>query len=456
MRRSSGWVCAARVAVTSALLASPAVASPEGVVVTTGGDRHDVVARVLADYGVEIERSKLKRERVGNPDADPLGGVPVRQDLDSYRTRHTITPRLELGVGPNVWLWAGLPVVLADDRELSLHDGVSRDSSSTLQDGILPGTGYDAKENGAGFAATDDRVFRGQRRSGLDQVIGGLGVALMNQRRDGTKPTWKLGVEGRFAVGKVARLDSTDPGGNTAVGRGVHELRLWTTVAKRVSFVETYVGMAWQTPIVTKDASLFRDLGYGSINVDPPQQAELKGGLEAVVYDQPKKDMRVGIDLGAKLVANFEGRDYSEMWEALAIGGDSQRMNAPLLLDSDPVAMGVQALSHPGISNIENHLEMGGNLAVRAQLGKNFQLALLAEVIWKTDHTITFADAGTDLPTCSSGQTSGCEIINNDLIDAGTEEENPAFVADVDLVGHRYRSVDGLGLVLGVQATGSF
>jgi hypothetical protein len=456
MRRSFRWVCAARVAATTALLASPAVASPDGVVVTTGGDRHDVVARVLVDYGVEIDRSRLVRERVGNPDADPLGGVPVRQDLDALRTRHTLTPRLELGVGPNVWLWAGLPVVLADDRELSLHDGVSREGSSTLQDGILPSAGYDAKENGAGFAATDDRVFRGQRRSGLDQVIGGIGVALMNQRRDLTKPTWKLGVEGRFAVGKVARFDAMDPGANTAVGRGVHELRLWTTVAKRVSFVETYFGAAWQVPVVTKDASPFRDLGYGSINVDPPQQAELKGGLEAAVFERPKDDLRVGVDVGGRLVAIFEGRDYSEMWEALAIAGDARRPDAPLVLDADPVAAGRQGLSHPGISNIENHLEMSGNLAVRAQLGKNFQLALLAEVIWKTDHSITFADAGVDLPTCDGGQTAGCEVINNDLIDAGTEEENPAFVAEIDLVGHRYRSVDGLGLVLGVQATGSF
>jgi hypothetical protein len=433
-----------------------AAASPDGIVVTTGGDRHDVVARVTVDYGVQFDSSRLVRERVGNPDADPLAGVPVRQDLESTRTRHLVTPRLELAVGPGVWLSAALPLVVADDRELALHDGVSRDGSTTLQDGFLPGGGYDAQNGGNGFTAADDRVFRGQRRAGLDQVVAGVGVAIMNQRRDATKPTWKLGAEGKIAVGKVARFDVMDPGANTAVGRGVHELRLWTTVAKRVSFVETYFGIAWQVPIVTKDASPFRDLGFGATNIDPSQKGELRMGLEAALYDRPKDDLRIGLDLGARLTANFEGRDYSEIWEVLAAAGDARLADAPLVLDADPVAAGVQRLSHPGITNIENHLEMGGNLAVRAQLGKNFQLALRGELIWKTDHTITFADAGIDLPTCGANQTTGCETASNDLIDAGTEEENPAFVSRVDLVGHRYRSLDGLGVVLGVQASGSF
>ncbi len=452
MRRTCGW------AFGWALLATggTAAASPDGVVVTTGGDRHDVVARLGVDYGVQLDRSRLVRERVGDPDADPLGGVPVRQDLDASRTRHFVTPRLELGVGPGVWLSAALPIIVADDRELALHDGVSRDGSTTLQDGFLPNGGYDAQNGGQGFVASDDRVFRGQRRAGLDQVVVGVGAAVMNQRRDSTKPTWKLGAEGRISIGKVARFDVMDPGANTAVGRGVHELRLWTTVAKRVSFVETYFGIAWQAPVVTKDASQFRDLGFGATNINPPQKGELRLGLEVAVYDRPENDLRIGIDVGSRLTAQFEGRDYSEMWEVLAAAGDARVADAPLVLDSNPVTPDVQRLSNPGITNVENHLELGGQLAVRAQLGKNFSLALRAELLWKTDHTITFADAGIDLPTCGAGQTTGCETSANDLIDAGTEEENPAFVPQVDLVGHRYRSVDGLGVVLGLQATGAF
>lgn len=460
--RRSGWVRAARAAaallpaVVPGVLAGSASANPDASVVTIGGDKHDAVIRATVEYGVELDSSRVVREVVGDPELDPLSGVPVHQDLDASRTRHTVTPRLELAFGPGLWVSAALPIVLADDRDLKLHDGVSRDDSSTLRDGLLPTGGFDAQNGGAAFGAGDDSVFRSHRRSGLDQVHAGLGAALMNRRRDATKPTWKVGAEGRFAVGKVARFDAMDPSSNDAVGRGVHELRLWTTVAKRVSFVETYFGVAWQVPIVIKDASLFRDLGYGSTNIKPSQQGELRLGIEAAVVDRPDDDLRVGIDLGSRLTARFEGRDYSEMWEVFALAGDARAADAPLVLDSDPVNAGLQARSHPGITNVENHLELGGNLAVRAQLGKNFQLALTGELVWKTDHTITFADAGLDLPTCSAGQTSGCETANNDLIDDGTEEENPAFVSRVDLVGHRYRSVDGLGVILGVQASGSF
>jgi len=70
--------------------------------------------------------------------------------------------------------------------------------------------------------------------------------------------------------------------------------------------------------------------------------------------------------------------------------------------------------------------------------------------VWKTDHVITFADAGVDLPTCGSGQTTHCETSNNDVINPGTVEVNPLHVGAIDLVGHRYHSEDNVGIVIGV------
>lgn len=436
----------------------PGVASagPDAEVTTIGGDQHDSFVRASVEVRQSRESSQVVREDAGAPGANPLGAVPLRDDLDSEHLRHTVTPRLEAALPAGLWLTVALPVVVSDTRTLSLHRGVDRASSSTISDGFLPMAGYDADHPSTGFAEGDARVFRGRQRQGLDQVLVGLGVTLMNQRRDPSKPTWKLGAELGIAVGKVARFDSMNPSSNEAVGRGVHEVQLWTSVAKRISFLEPYFALSWKAPVLIKDASLFQDLGYGSTNVRPPQQAQVRSGIEVVALDRPAKDLRVGVDLGSRLGARFEGRDYSEMWEVFALAGNANVDGAKLVLDADPVTTGKQALSHPGISNVENHLELGGQLAVRAQLGKNFQLAAMAELLWKTDHALTFADAGIDLPSCSAGQTSGCETLNNDLIDAGTAEENPAFTPAVDLVGHRYRSVSGTGLVFGLQATGSF
>ncbi|MEZ4363876.1 MAG: hypothetical protein R3B48_27120 [Kofleriaceae bacterium] len=453
MRRNVGWVCAISVA-SFGLRLGVAAASPDAALEAQTEEEPSRV-RVSVDYQWELERSQLVRESVGQPSSGPVGAIPVQRDLDSSHARHTITPRLELSLIPGVWLSAALPLVAADDHSLSLHDGVDRATSSTLLDGLLPSDGFDAQNPTRGFA-DGDMLFRSRRRRGLDQVFAGAGVALMDQARDPHKPTWVLGAEVGLAVGQVAKFDAMEPSANEGVGRGVHELHLWTSVARRSARLETTFGIGWRAPFATKSDSPFRDLGYGITNVLPQQEAELTFSLAATALDRPAAHRRIDVRAGARVKAHFEGRGYSELWEVFALAGDARVDGAPLILDRDPVTADTQALSHPGITNLENSLDLGANLGVQAKLGAHVELALTAEVVWKTDHAITFADAGIDLPTCAAGQTTGCELANNDLIDAGTEEENPAFVSRIDLVGHRYRSTEGFGAVLGVRLGGSF
>jgi hypothetical protein len=166
--------------------------------------------------------------------------------------------------------------------------------------------------------------------------------------------------------------------------------------------------------------------------------------------DNPAENTRISFDLGTRIVGHFEGRAYTEMWEVLAFAGDS-RGSGPLILDADPTRSGVQPLSHPGVSNIENYLETTGRFGVRAQIGPHVRFGVIADIVWKTDHAITFADAGTDLPTCDTGRQP-CEDDFNDLVNPGTEEVNPLHNATIDLVGHRYMSLDNFDVVLGVEA----
>jgi hypothetical protein len=78
------------------------------------------------------------------------------------------------------------------------------------------------------------------------------------------------------------------------------------------------------------------------------------------------------------------------------------------------------------------------------------RFAATVDLAWKTDHVITFADAGVDRPTCTGGN-SGCEDDNNDVVNPGTDEVNPLHAPRIDLVGHRYYSQDNFGLVVGVE-----
>ena len=434
---------------TAVILLSTALAraNPDGIVTTAADADNPADLHTTVEYDYEVDKATLFREVLGGG-VDPAAPLPTTKDLTFKQFRHTITPRADLGVYHDTWLSFALPIVVTQSRQLALADGVARDGSSTLLDGILPMQGFDAQDPGT--APPGDLVFRGVNRHGLDQVHLGLNIAPMSQHRDATKPTWKLGGELRLAIGKIMRFDAANPGADTGVSKGVHELRVFTSVDKRFDRTEAYFEMSWQVPVANKKGSLFQDPGFGSTNVGLGQQAGAAFGVEAFAVDDRVNDNHISLDLGAKFDVHFEGRDYSEMWEAFALGGDAQMMG-PLVLDSDPTVDGPQPISHPGISNYENYLQSTARAAVRAQLGPHVRFAASIDLVWKTDHVISFADAGVDLPTCGGDIVVDCENDPNDLVTPGTKEVNPVHVPLIDLVGHRYHSEQNFGVVIGVM-----
>jgi len=414
------------------------------------------------DYAYSVDSARIEREAIG-PGADPNGGVPRDDDLSFKQFRHTLTPKLELGLIRDSWLSVAVPIVIGQARELSL-DGIARDASSTIRDGLLTADGFDARDPGTPLPMSGDLIFRGANRSGLEQVYLGLGAAFMNPHRDPSKPTWKIGADLRLAVGKIMRFDAMKTDTETGVSKGVHELKLWTSFAKRVDRIEGYFDMYWLVPLTARESSLFDDIDqqpgtFGATNTMPGQQAGVSFGFEAFAIDDRANHNSVSFDASARIVGHFEGRDYSEMWEVFALAGDVRRAG-PLVIDRDPTATDVQAVSHPGISNIENYLETAARFGVRGQLGSRVHFGVLVDIAWKTDHAITFADAGVDLPTCSGdpSQIEGrdCEVDSNDLVNPGTTEVNPLHISRIDTVGHRYLSVDNFAFSIGVQAQAQF
>lgn len=419
-------------------------ANPASLVPSAGvPDRH-----VLFDleYRYELDSSTVAREGVG-PGTDPLSPIRRTDDLAFNQFRHVLTPRAEIGVFRDTWLSIALPIIIKQDRELKLADGITRDQSTTLRDGLLPTGGFDARDPNTPPAG--DMVFRGVGRSGLDQIHLGLGVAPMNQERDDTKPTWKIRADLLLAIGSTMKFDALNPGSETGVGRGVHEVRVSTSFDKRYRWTEAWFELFWQRPIATKSGSLFENPGYGASNTMLSQIAGVSAGLELYAVNDKATGNKISFDVGGRSTAHFEGREYTEMWEVFAHAGDS-RGTGPLVLDRDPLADGLQAMNHPGVTNVENYLETTGRFALRAALGNNVRFGAVVDLTWKTDHAISFADAGVDLPTC--GTASGaCENDDNNLVDPGSQEVNPLHAETIDLVGHRYLSQNNFSFSIGVQ-----
>ena len=261
-----------------------------------------------------------------------------------------------------------------------------------------------------------------------------------------------MGSQGRLAVGKVAKISAADLDGSTGVGRGVTELRLWTSMARRLGWAEPYIEAWWLAPVAIKDDSLFGDPGFGARSTMPQQEGGVRFGFEGYAVDQGDEGARLSLEVSARMEAHFEGRNYTEMWEVFSLAGDASG-TGPMILDADPTNDGRQALDHPGVTNIENYLEMGGRFAARIAVGQKFRLAAAFELTAENQHVITFTDAGVDLPECTGAANPSCEVIDDELVTPDTEEVNPLHVPVTDLVGHRYRVGDVLNYVVGINMT---
>lgn len=426
-------------------LAGHAAAEPAELAPTT------LQAVATVDYSYTTEAATIRTETFSNSSTQGIGSVA---DLRASHQQHQITPQVQLGVLPNTWFTFALPVVLGDQRSLALASGVTRDTSATVAAGILPAAGLDANDPTVG--TTGSTMFRGVSRGGLDALYVGLGVAPMGQDRDDTKPTWKIGATIGIPVGEVARFDRAAPSRNTAIGRGIYDVEVWTTFTKRTRRAVPYARFDWRIPVKSQSASLFSNPGFGATNILPAQRAGMRGGASARVVDRAADAVYVDIGFEGRSSVFFEGRAYTEMWEAFAYAGDANTENAPLVLDRDPTVAGVQAFAHPGISNVENHLELGGKFTVAARLGQRVWLNFGVDVFSRTAHAISFADAGVDLPQCAANMTAGCESAVNDVVNPNSAEVNPLHNQRIDLVGHRYL-VDGqLGITASLMATARF
>lgn len=429
-------------------------------------------------YDFNFKQAAILRE--WSDEKNPKGTM-VR-DLLYRQMRHVVTPTLEIGLYKDLAVYAALPIVVSDQRTYAFDKEaepcvyadqasgtnpatcVRHDNSTTIRDGIIPRDGFDATNTAQPFGQfggmDTQTIFKGANRYGLDQLVVGLKIGILNQDRLSHMPKWVIGLEGRFAIGKPMtfsrNITDADPAGNHRVGRGTHELGVWTALSRRYRFLDPFFTAWWYQAIrANGNNTEFRSYGPTQDRVNPQSNVGVSFGTEIVPFERKAKGQKVALNLRGLAMLKYGGRGYSEAWELFADspalvgtyqpgqnGLECDRGAVDQVIqhakdnptDGDPLAnsgvtgaaggRGCQRFS--GITNIQDFATFGMNIALHAQLSKYAVLMIGAMLSTDTRHLITAASRG------KANLGGDTQVVDQ----AG--EINPVRRDVIDQVGRRY------------------
>jgi len=296
------------------------------------GDPFDINISLGFEYS--SKSAKILRE---NSIAQPgltTGGFTTRTlNVASYaETTTKLVPRIDIGIYKDLAAHFSLPIILSHGRELTALDG-SDQSAPALA--------------GAPGEQLFSLPFKSPTRSGIEHVAVGLDYDLLSQARDRTKPTWQIGFEGRFSVGTpmhacnpkatvqcadpsdVNRNGQTDnqPGKefegtsvaarDAGVARGTAAIEVHTMMSKRIKYIEPYGGFSALFEFQQKSS----DYGISDVNATlvnhPPLVGTMTLGMMVIPWENREKFGRLTFDMRFSGQYHSEGRDYSELFDAL-------------------------------------------------------------------------------------------------------------------------------------------
>lgn len=309
---------------------------------------------VSLGFEYSTKSAKILREtNISGPGLTSGGYTSNLLNVANYsETTSKLVPRVDIGIYKDLALYFKLPIIINNSRELTGSDGSDSDESQKVALAGSPG------ETLFGLP------FKSPDRSGVEHLAVGLDLDIMNQARDRTKPTWLFGVEGRFSVGEPMhacnpspkalsgggnQVQCADPGdinrnGQTDAGdsleannasereagvtRGTIGLEVHTMLSKRIKYVEPYGGFTalFEFQQNSSDYGL-TDL-EGSLVNHPPLVGTVTLGLMIIPWENREKFGRLTFDLNLSGQYHSEGRDYSELFDALG-SSDARSLRLP-------------------------------------------------------------------------------------------------------------------------------
>ncbi len=425
---------------TGALAAAPAQAVEVTDVLDAFDDQNDdpfdgsVRLRFVSETRKSViarQQSCLKNDVLGT-NCPGGNSYVLARELEFERVRNTLNVDVRLGLYKDFELYAVIPVVVGDDWKHEFTAGVTSANST-----ILPPS---AKE------ALFKVPYQSTSRSGLGDLQMGLKWAPFNYFRNAGDPTWVFGLEYTAPTGTAMQAK------NTGVGYGLHELTLYSTMSRRaLQVLEPFINVH-VTPLRSGASSgLFVTHGQTQKTVTPGFTLGSNFGLTVVPWENLKKEERLEIEAGFGMDYIGRGREYSEIWEALASPNNpckpSEGCSTGLHDRSEVDPTTGKPRPTDGITEVESYARFNGWAAVHFQPIQYFQLS--AKVGWmaETPHYITFGEVGKDL----DGNANVQQFNKN-----GQNEYSPVFLWSVDQPGQRLRATDISGMTLMFSASGKF
>ena len=419
-------------------------------------DRFDLNAHL--GYERSVDRGVIQREHTEQ-------GERRRSSVaNSEHKRSQLMLGVDVGLWKDMMAFARVPLVLSDDRSVSLLSGQQAARGGTLL--------TDPGDFGGGSSTLFSLPTDSPTRAGFDYLGLGGAVALTNQERKPWLPTWLVSVEGRRAIGGLMRPCKVGDNGpvcgmpsgqdgdfsaslpaSSGVSRGVSAFALETRVSKRFRYFEPYAGLGALVEWASSARKFFQPGGdlKGYAQKAPGRQIMATLGTEFIPWEHKGRFQRVAID--ARLGATYftRGRDYSVLYDALGTSShgalarpnyegvrsfdaeadaDAQRSVCSDANDSDCYVG--KRVPFNGLTDVGSRVRYGGRLGLDIRAARYVRFAFGTGLQWVTSHTLTGADA------CNGDENSGARSTSTTGSSCDGHPSNPAHRPTIDLPGRRF------------------
>ncbi|MEM9692034.1 MAG: hypothetical protein AAGA56_05795 [Myxococcota bacterium] len=432
------------------------------------GDDFDLAVSLQFQYSAK--RARILRESAAFQPGLTTGGFTSRlQNVAQYTENTTrLVPRLDIGLYKDLALYARFPFILENRRRLSGIDGTENNQAGALGGAIDPTTN------------TREQLFtlpfESPNRSGLEYIATGLDFGIFNQARDDTKPTWILGLEGRFAnfnpmhacndaaprcfdpgdinQDGVAQTDdfesikSADDSG-AGVTRGTFGLEVHSLVAKRIKYIEPYGGFRALFEFQAPGSDFGQTDFQGALVNRPPIVGTVLVGMMVHPWEDRENFGRLSFDFRFEGEYHSEGRDYSELFDALG-SSPANSLRQPRwsrFQDACPgqacdpksvIDQGSERSYFSGLSVVEAYGSYRGSTSVTWRASEYIKLNFGGAIRFDQPHGITHDQACNPDFTGDVGASGPCrnDLGNNTFQATGVP--NPAFRRSINEVGRRF------------------